>query len=75
MPLRFGESTGQAIRNIGALSAVGFMFVVAVVIGAAFGYFLDSWFGSSPSFFLIFFFLGLAAGIRNVYRMASRFIK
>jgi ATP synthase protein I len=72
---RFGESTGRTIRNIGAMSAVGFMFVLAVVIGAGAGYLLDSWLGTSPWLFLLFFFFGVAAGILNVYRMASKFMK
>jgi ATP synthase protein I len=72
---RFGESTGRSIRNIGALSAVGLMFVLAVVIGAAAGYLLDNWMGTSPWMFLLFFFFGIAAGILNVYRMSSKFLK
>ena len=72
---RFGESTGRTIRNAGAMSAVGLMFVLAVVIGAWFGYLLDSWLGTSPWLFLLFFFFGLAAGILNVYRMSSKFLK
>jgi F0F1-type ATP synthase assembly protein I len=36
---------------------------------------LDSWLGTSPWLFLLGFFLGLAAGILNVYRTASRTLK
>jgi ATP synthase protein I len=70
-----GEERAQTIKSLGALSAVGFMFVVAVVIGAGVGYLLDNWFGSSPWLFLIFFFFGLAAGMLNVFRMSSKFSK
>jgi ATP synthase protein I len=72
---RFGETTGRAIRNTGAMLAVGLMFVSAVVIGAGTGYVLDGWFGTSPWLFLLFFFFGLAAGILNVYRMSAKFLK
>jgi ATP synthase protein I len=65
-------SIGDRIRTIGALSTVGFSFVLAVVIGAWFGWVLDSWFDTSPWLFLVFFFLGLAAGILNVYRISSK---
>lgn len=65
------ESIGKAVRTIGALSSVGFAFVLAVVIGAWFGWVLDSWLGTKPWLFLVFFFLGLVAGILNVYRTAS----
>ena len=57
------------MRAIGALSAVGFAFVLAIVIGFWFGRVLDSWFPPvAPLFSILFFFLGLAAGILNVYR-------
>ena len=68
MPPRFGESTGRTIRTIGALSAVGLAFVLAIVIGFWIGHVIDGWLGSSPWFSLIFFFLGLLAGGLNVFR-------
>jgi F0F1-type ATP synthase assembly protein I len=71
MPLEFGKSTGRAIRSVGALSAVGLSLVVAVVIGAGLGYLLDGWLGTSPWLFLVCFFLGLAAGIRTVFRTVA----
>ena len=61
----------SATRTLGALSAVGFAFVLAVLIGAAIGYWLDRLTGLSPLFFILFFFFGLAAGIVNVVRAAS----
>jgi ATP synthase protein I len=74
MVFRFGESTGKAIRNIGAMSTVGFMFVLAVVIGALVGKWLDDLAGTSPWLFLLFFFFGLAAGMLNVFRMSKKFL-
>ena len=43
---RFGESQGRTIRTVGALSAVGLSFVLAVVMGAGAGYVVDRWLGS-----------------------------
>jgi len=71
VPLEFGKSTGRAVRSIGALSAVGLSLVLAVVIGAGLGYMLDRWLGTSPWLFLVCFFLGLAAGIRTVFRTVA----
>lgn len=68
MPFRFGESNAKAIRALGALSAVGLAFVIAIVIGFWVGRTIDSWLGTTPWFTLIFFFLGLAAGMLNVFR-------
>jgi ATP synthase protein I len=65
------NTTASTIRTLGALSAVGFAFVLAVLIGAAIGYWLDRLTGLSPLFFILFFFFGLAAGILNVVRTAS----
>jgi ATP synthase protein I len=69
------KTRADVVRTIGALSTVGLAFVLAVVIGAWFGRVLDSWLGTSPWLFLLGFFLGLAAGILNVYRTVSRTMK
>jgi ATP synthase protein I len=71
MPLRPSKSTADAIRTIGILSSVGIAFVLAVVLGAGLGLLLDRWLGTSPWLFVAFFFLGLTAGILNVFRMAK----
>jgi len=56
------------LRSIGALSSVGLSFVVAIVLGSAAGLWLDRTLGTAPILFLICFFLGLVAGVLNVYR-------
>jgi ATP synthase protein I len=61
----------SSIGSIGALSAVGIAFVLAIGIGFLIGYWLDRWLGTSPLFTLVFFFLGVAAGIVNVVRTAN----
>ncbi len=66
------KQTGEQIRSVGAISTVGLSFVFAMVIGAWGGRVLDGWLGTGPLFFIVFFFLGLAAGILNVYRTVSR---
>jgi F0F1-type ATP synthase assembly protein I len=64
----------DTIRTIGALSTVGFSFVLAIVIGVAAGYYIDNHFGTKPWGFLIGFVFGLVAGILNVVR-TSRILK
>jgi ATP synthase protein I len=61
----------SSLGSLGALSAVGFAFVLAVGIGFLIGYWLDRWLGTSPWFMLAFFFIGLAAGIVNVVRTVN----
>lgn len=60
--------SGETVRTIGAISAVGFAFVLSVVMGAAAGYALDRWLGTTPWFFLLGFFVGVAAGMRSVFK-------
>lgn len=62
----------ESMRELGALSTVGFSFVLAMLIGFACGYYLDKWLGTGPWFLLLFTLFGLAAGITNVYRTAGR---
>ncbi len=46
--------------------------VAAVVVGTIIGFILDNWFGTKPWLILIFFFVGVAAGILNVVRSAKK---
>ena len=45
--------------------------VSAVVIGAGIGWAIDRLFGTNPAFLIVFFFLGVAAGVWNVIRATS----
>lgn len=69
------KPVADTVRQIGALSTVGLSFVLAIVIGVGAGVMLDRWLGTSPWMFFLFFGFGLAAGVLNVYRTASRFLK
>lgn len=64
------QSPGSALS---LAMRVGVELVSAVAIGVAIGWFLDSQFGTRPWLMLVFIFLGGAAGILNVYRMARGF--
>ena len=47
-------------------------FVAAIIVGGLIGYGLDKVFGTVPWLFLLFFVLGLAAGVINVTRGFQR---
>ena len=49
--------------------------VSAVVVGTIIGFILDNWFGTKPWLILIFFFVGVAAGIMNVVKTAKKMQK
>jgi ATP synthase protein I len=67
------QTPAQKMQTLGALSAVGIAFVLAVVIGFVIGYALDRWLGTRGVFTILFFFFGLAAGIVNVVRTAASY--
>jgi ATP synthase protein I len=69
------KALADSMRTLGALSTVGFSFVLAIVIGAGLGVFLMRQFGLGRWVFLLFFSFGLAAGVLNVYRTAGKFLK
>ncbi len=58
---------------LGLAFRVGVELVSAVAIGVMIGWLLDRWLDTRPWLMLVFIFLGGAAGILNVYRMARGF--
>ena len=46
--------------------------VSAVVVGTIIGFILDKTFGTKPWLILIFFFVGVVAGILNVFKSAKK---
>ena len=49
--------------------------VAAVAVGTIIGFIFDKTFGTKPWFILIFFFVGVIAGITNVIRSAKKMQK
>lgn len=50
---------------------VGSELVSALLVGVGIGWLLDEWLGTKPWLMVVFFFLGSAAGIYNVYRAVN----
>lgn len=50
----------------------GVELVAGLIVGALIGYGLDSWLGTWPLLFIVFFFVGAAAGMLNAYRHIRR---
>ncbi len=49
--------------------------VSAVLVATIIGFILDNWFDTKPWLIIIFFFIGVAAGIINVIRSAKKMQK
>ncbi len=50
---------------------IGLELVVAVFVGAALGWAFDNWLGTQPWGLIVFLFFGFAAGVMNVFRVAT----
>ena len=57
---------------LGNALKLGTELVAAVAVGTIIGFILDNWFDTKPLLIIIFFLLGAAAGILNVFRAAKR---
>jgi len=61
--------------SIGAAFKLSTELVSAVAVGTIIGFILDQTFGTKPWLILIFFFVGVFAGIINVFRSAKNMQK
>ena len=60
---------------MGSAFRLGTELVAAVAVGTIIGFILDNWFDTKPWFIIIFFFIGVIAGILNVIRVANNMQK
>ena len=65
------EKPGSRQGGLGFAMRIGTELVAALVIGVGFGLLLDNWLDTKPWFMLVFFLLGAAAGMFNVYRVVQ----
>ena len=64
-------SKDTSSSKLGIAFKISTEMVAAVVVGTIIGFILDNWFGTKPWLILIFFFVGVVAGILNVFRSAK----
>ena len=65
---RIKKNTDTNAASLGKALKIGTELVASVVVGSTLGYILDSLFDTKPLLMMIFFFIGVAAGILNVFR-------
>ena len=61
--------------SIGVAFKLSTELVSAVAVGTIIGFIFDKTFGTKPWFILIFFFVGVVAGITNVIKSAKKMQK
>ena len=65
----------ESSSGIGVAFKMSTELVSAVAVGTIIGFILDNWFGTKPWLILIFFFVGVIAGIMNVVKSAKKMQK
>jgi ATP synthase protein I len=58
-------------QGMGLGVRIGIELVVAIVVSTGLGWGIDRWFGTRPWGMIVLFFLGVAAGMLNVYRAVT----
>jgi ATP synthase protein I len=61
---KFGSAMGLGLRAASEFAAT-------IVVGGLIGWQIDGWLGTKPAFLIIFFMLGVGAGVWNVIRVTS----
>ena len=72
---KFNQDGEKTSSNLGQAFKMSTELVSAVAVGTIIGFILDKWFGTKPWLILIFFFVGVIAGIMNVIRSAKKLQK
>ena len=66
------EIKSSNAASMGRALKISTELVAAVLVGTTIGFLLDSRFDTKPLLIICFFFMGVAAGILNVFRSAKK---
>ena len=69
------DNIGSNAASLGKALKISTELVAAVVVGSTLGFILDNWFDTKPLLTICFFFIGVAAGILNVFKSAKKMNK
>ena len=69
------KSKSSNAASLGKALKISTELVASVVVGSTLGFILDNWFGTKPLLTIFLFFIGVAAGILNVFRSAKKMNK
>ena len=69
-PIKKKNDTNAA--SFGKAMKISTELVAAVVVGTTIGFLLDNWFDTKPLLIICFFFIGVVAGMSNVFKLAKK---
>mgnify|MGYP006084602451 CR=1 FL=1 len=69
------ENDGSNAASLGKALKISTELIAAVVVGSTIGFILDIWFDTKPLLIICFFFIGVTAGILNVFKAAKKMQK
>ena len=69
------NNRGTNAASLGKALKISTELVAAVVVGTTIGFLLDSCFDTKPVLIICFFFMGVAAGMLNVFKSAKKMHK
>ena len=69
------NNEGSNAASLGKAMKISTELIAAVFVGSTIGFLLDNWFDTKPMLTICFFFMGVAAGITNVFRSAKKMHK
>ena len=72
---KYSESKEPSTSGMGHAFKMSTELVAAVAVGRIIGFILYNWFGTKPLLILIFFFVGVIAGIMTVINSAKKMQK
>lgn len=62
----------ETLSSLSVVSSMGVSVAFAIAIGVWLGLSVDLWLNTKPWFFYIFLFIGIAAGFKNIYVIATK---
>ena len=69
------KGNGSNAASLGKALKISTELVASVVVGSTIGFILDSWFDTKPLLIIVFFIIGVIAGILNVIKVAKKMQK
>ena len=66
------NNSGSNVTSLGKALKISTELVASVFVGSTIGFLLDNWFGTKPLLTIFLFFIGVAAGILNVFKSAKK---